>query len=796
MSFLLTRIPCLRPSLPVHALRRCWLVLLFTLALPLHAANVQDASHQGTSHGRSAIENGRPTDRKVPLLSRALRLSDFEGMKPSPDLGEHLLKLTGFVQRQPHDGQPASEDTVAYLGYTSTDLYVAFVCFDHDPEAVRTHLARREDIFNDDSVMVLLDPFQDHRRGVIFRVNPDGVQADAAFTEGSGTDYSYDQVWDSYARRTSKGWIALMVIPFKSIRFRPGAPGWGVVLGRKIPRNSEWSYWPRITNAISGTLTQEGTLVGIDGVTGSHNIQFNPYVLGQNERTLETVDPSNPSWSNRKAEGAAGGELKAVLNDQIVLDATINPDFSDIESDSPQFTVNQRYSVYFPELRPFFLENANYFSTPIGLVYTRNIVRPEAGVRLTGKSGDTNFGMLVADDRSYGQALPQRDPNFQKKALFGVGRVSQDIGKGSSIGGIYTDYEFANSFNRIGGVDFTAQLNDHWIARGQMVESATQELDGTYAAGPASRLSISRTGHSFNLWNNFKDYSTGFQSQVGFINQTDIRSEHIHSSYTWYPNVGALQSTGLQGDTFLAWDHQGNRIGHYSTVDGFVQLSRSTSFIPLAGQNSDTVGPQDGYNVPANENFTENFAGLIFRSAPTEQLNFSLQFNQSGNVNYNPAKGGVPTLLNQQTAEAYITVQPLRMFSIDNTYLLDRDFEAHGGDFAYESQTFRTKLNYQFTQALSARVIVEYDNVLANPLESSLLRTKEVSTEALLTWLPHPGTAVYIGYNNDLQNYDRTLCSHVSTGNCNPADPILTRSNNYLNDGRQIFIKASYLFRF
>ena len=159
-------------------------------------------------------------------------------------------------------------------------------------------------------------------------------------------------------------------------------------------------------------------------------------------------------------------------------------------------------------------------------------------------------------------------------------------------------------------------------------------------------------------------------------------------------------------------------------------------------------------------------------------------------MNYNPAAGKAPSLLNQEWVQALFTLQPLRQLTADNTYLLDRDHSVADGAFVYESQVFRTKINYQFTRALSARVIVEYDSTLANPAETSLQRTKQVGTEALFTWLPHPGTAIYIGYNDDLQN----LCNRLKDGACDPDLP--PRSPHFLNDGRQIFIKASYLFRF
>jgi hypothetical protein len=775
--------------------------------------------------GLPAQENNKPTiipttpprqqplnDRTVPQLAAPLRLADFEGMEPNPALADKLAHITGFVQTNPTDGRAATERTDVYVGYTPTTLYVVFLCFDDHPGLIRSHLARRENVTSDDNVFVLVDPFQDHRRGTLFQLNPAGVQADAAWTDQVNTDYSYDQVWDSDARITARGWMALFAIPFRSVRFHPGASDWGVVLTRNLPRLSEQDSWPHIATSISGTLTQEGTLHGIEGVTGSRNLQINPYTLGQNEHTLQSLDPNNPFFSSRSFEGTAGGDAKAILHDSIVVDATINPDFSQVESDQPQFTVNQRYPVYFPELRPFFLENANYFSTPINLVYTRNIVHPEFGARLTGKLGQTNMGFLTIDDRAPGEALPRNDPNYGKHALFAVGRVTEDIGKGSSVGAIFTGYRFLDSYNYIGGLDFTARFNDRWTALGQFVESSTKTLPGTTlyssivgaapvadsqtGAGPASWLEITRSGHSFNFDDAYNDYSSGFASQVGFINTANIRSDQVHSQYQWYPKHSVLQSFGLETNDQIAFDHQGNRVYRYLEADPFFLLGRKTTIAPLFIFNSDTVGPQNGYDVPHNINLSENQGGIVFRSQPFRQINWRLQYVQGGSANFSPAANLAPFLLNQNSLQALVSVYPLRSLTIDNTYLLDRDHNAHTGEDVYENQVLRTKMNYQFTRALSARVIVEYDSVLANPAQTSLVRTKQLQTQALLTWLPHPGTAIYFGYNGDLQNYDHRICTLSVGHTCDPTQPILPRSNQYLDDGRQFFLKASYLLRF
>ena len=764
------------------------------LVLSLTASTLLAAPHSSQS-------TPKPEPLQVPLLAEGLKLSDFDGMAPRAELKDKLLRVTDFVQQQPSDGKPATQATEAYLGYTRTTLYVVFVCHDDHPEQIRSHLARRENIQSDDNVSVLLDPFEDHRKGVMFQVNPNGVQGDAAWSENNQMDYSYDQVWDSEARITKQGYVALLAIPFRSLRFRPEGKSWGVVMNRSIPRNSESDFWPRVAANVSGVLSQEATLSGIHGVTGSHNVQLNPYVLGQNERELNNLDATNPFFSARRLEGTAGGELKFILKDSIVVDATVNPDFSNIESDQPQFTVNQRYPVFFPELRPFFLENASYFGTPTNLLYTRNIVHPEFGVRATGKVGKTNIGLLAIDDREPGETVAPGDALFHERALNTVGRVSQDIGKGSSVGVMYTDAEFGQGWNRIGAVDFVARMNDKWTGQGQWSQSATMGTkdSGTppsYAAGPALELMLQRNGHAFNMFNDYMDVSKGFQTQLGFLQTSNIRSEHTHINYQWFPKSKTLQSWGLEWNDNIAYDHDGNRVYRYLTADPFFLLSRNTVLAPLVGMSNDTLGPQNGYGFTANRNFEENFVGLVVRSAPLSQLNFNVVASDGSNVNYNPVAGRLPTEMRQQFVQANVTLQPIQQLTADNTYLLDREHSAKDGGLVYESQKLRTKINYQFTRAISARVIVEYDSTLVNPAETTLQRTKQIGTEALLTWLPHPGTAVYIGYNNDLQNLSRALCNRLPGGGCDPNDTTPPVGPNYLNDGRQIFVKASYLFRF
>jgi len=792
-----------------------WSTALFiaVLSIPFAGEILAQVGDQTAGQSRpSAVPQIRtgiqPSSRvKVPLIDHGLSLNDFSDMAPPAGLRDRLGHIEQFVQNQPTDGAPGTQNTEVWIARTSTALYFVFVCFDQHPELIRTHLARRENILKDDYVTVLLDPFQDRLRGVDFSVNPAGVQADASWTESGADDYSYDQVWNSDGRITSKGWMALIVLPFRSIRFPAAGRDWGVVLARNLPRNSESDFWPRVSRSVSGYLSQEGTLQGIEGVTGSHNIQVNPYVLGQNVHVLDQIDPNNPYFSTRNAEATAGGEVKAVLRDSIVFDATFNPDFSDIESDQPQFTVDQRYPVYFPELRPFFLENASYFATPLTLLYTRNIIRPDWGLRVTGKAGRTNLGFLAIDDRQPGRTVTPGDPLRDNKAGFYVGRVSRDIGEGSSAGLMYTDEEFGAGWNRIGGADFTWRADKHWTVLGQMVESSTHQsrsdsaasiFPSGYSAGPAADVQLTRSGHALNLLNEYQDISRGFKTFTGFIQTANIRSDHFDGTYQWFPRKSVVQSFGLELSQQIAFDHQQNRVYRYTTFDPFWVLPRSIVLAPIIGENSDTVGPQNGYPLQSNRNFTENLGGFVARGQPWSLLSFQVNAFRGGNVNYYPISGSVPFLMNQQTVRALVGVNPFRQLTVDNTWLFDRDKSVGDGQLVYEIEVLRTKLNYQFTRAWSARVIVEYDSTLANPLETSLERTKRIQTQALLTWLPHPGTVIYAGWNNDLQNYNHTLCTlgQAGTPTCDPTEPILPRGPGYLNDGRQFFIKGSYLFRF
>ncbi len=246
-------------------------------------------------------------------------------------------------------------------------------------------MVRREQINDDDQFGFVLDTFSDRKNGVFFYVNPYGVQQDGIWNDFNQPDYSYDMLWNSQGRITPQGFVLWFEIPFRSLRF-PRTPDqdWGIFFERDIRRNNEDSFYPRITSNAQGFLTQETKMDGMRDISPGRNIQFIPYGSLRSFRALDDRPGGVPQFFGKSFEPRGGLDSKIVFKDWLVFDSTINPDFAQVESDEPQTTVNQRFEVFFPEKRPFFLENSSYFDTPINLVFTRRIADPQYGLRLTG----------------------------------------------------------------------------------------------------------------------------------------------------------------------------------------------------------------------------------------------------------------------------------------------------------------------------------------------------------------------------------------------------------------------------
>jgi Domain of unknown function (DUF5916) len=759
---------------------------------------------------------------QIPRLSKPPRLEDFQDMKPQRAASQ-LRKISGFTQQQPSDGKSATQPTDVYIGYDPANLYVVWVCWDSRRDAVRAHLTRREAVTppDDDYVELTIDTFHDQRHGFLFDVNPLGIQADALWTEGSGPDYSFDTVWDSRGRLTSKGYIIWMAVPFRSLRFHPrNGELWGVTFMRYIAHNDEVDYWPYVSSRISGVLNQEGTISGMQDISPSHNMQFIPYASFRNFRALDTRDPSQPRFTQIDAQGKAGLDGKFVFHDSLVLDTTINPDFAQVESDEPQNTVNQRFEVFFPEKRPFFLENANFFGdTNIGvyrlsrLLFTRRIAAPTFGARLTGKQGPWNLGFFVADDRSPGRVVPDFSPLAGKRAYFAVGRISHDFGEQNNIGLIYTDREFSGFFNRVGGIDASFRLNKNWTSWFRNVVSSTTSPPSEPGSSPSlpGSTSFSPPGYQFGrnteaVLNNigrrlsyefmFQDITPNFHTDTGFVPRTDIRNASQYFHFYWRPEGKHLVFFGPEGNSHNLWDHNGVAVQQVYNFDWVFDFKPNLILAPILGYETDILRPADFSRLANNQKYVQHLVGFIVKGSPLRRITFNTQVIRDGAVLIDVPVGQLPITGDETAIMQTMSLKPSHHLEIDNTYILDRVLNGAVHHAAFNNHIIRSKWNYQFTPALSLRVITQYNGLLANPANSSLTTTKNLNFDFLITYMPHPGTAVYVGYNSNFENLIPGLCDQLpGSSMCIPNGPGLVRSNSFINDGRQVFVKISYLFR-
>lgn len=806
-------------------------VLLYLFALaPLHAlgANRPDTPDRATalpppaahsapnlsseSHATESIFISHLGHIVIPRLAVAPRLSDFLEAPLRSPAAKKMLRISAFIERYPDDGKPPVNTTVAYLGYTHEYLFAAFVCKDQTPNLVRAHLLARDSIGDDDSVQMMLDTFHDQRRAFVFASNPLGIQADALYSEQSGYDFSFDTVWDTWGRRTPGGYVVLMRIPFASLYFAKAAPGemrtWGIILERSVSHTQESDFWPRSNHDIAGTLTQDMEVEGFRDIARGQNFQFEPYSLGRSLRQLNTVNPVNPYFEDKHLQGFSGLDSKFILHNSLVVDATLNPDFSQVGIDNPA-TPNQRFPPFFPEVRPFFIENSSYFMTPINLYYTDNIVTPQYGARLTGKLGPWALGVLGVDDRSPGQAVPSGDPELNSRAHFYLGRVDRDVGSLSNVGLIYADREYLGSFNRAGGFDYRARLKSRWTVTGQAVTSQTKNLsNATQGEQECEALTFTCSGQAYyegvsysdlhtNWWTAYNDTSAGFTTDTGFFRRPDVRETNGRFSYIFRPAHGPILSHGPGIYSERIWDHRGVPLDFALYPSYSISFKDRTSLNASIGLEQDRLRPIDYSTLPQDVEYHSLTSGVSFYTSPVPYLAIGSGFYAGTVINYSPPGNSGPEPVNVSSPSLSLEVKPLRPIDLQNNYVYTHFTNLVNGDLVYDNHELISRWNYQLTKAASFNLIGQYISTLPNPQYTSATNSKTLFADALFTYMPHPGTALYVGYIGNFANLDRALCTRSVNGMCDTNDPILPPSDSSLmNDGKSIYVKLSYLLRF
>lgn len=710
---------------------------------------------------------------------------DFLDMRPSEAATARMARVDRFVQRWPADGQPARIETTAFLGYTDDALHVVFLGFDPDPGALRAHLVRREEVFavNDDAVELRLDTLGDRRQSYYLVSNPLGVQLDAAWPELEGQyDESFDLVWHTRGQRTPRGFVVWMSVPFRSLRFNPlsGQP-WGIYLGRWVPRTGEWSFWPHISNRQQSLLSQMARLEGLEGITAGRGAQVIPYVSSRAFRALDRRAPGGPAFVRDRLDSQLGLDAKFVVKDALVLDLTANPDFSQVESDAPQITANQRFEVFFPEKRPFFLENAGLLRTPMTLLFTRRLADPRFGARLTGKLAGWTVGGLVADDEAPGTVTAPGDPSSGRATWAGVGRLSRRLAGQSSIGAIITHRNFDGRTNTVGGVDTSVRLGRVWSAEGQWVASRwAASAERAVQTGSAYTFSLSRTGRTVGSVTRVGGATADFVSELGFIPRTDFHQATQSVTYTARP-ASTLNDWGPTLLLERVWRHDGTPVDWRARPSLSFNFRRSTTFTAFVERSRITLEPAAAQPLALDPNTW----GLSASTSPKPAWSLSGGVVLGRAVNFTPAGRRLPEAGDHVETRVTLGLRPLTPLRVDNTWL--RTNLALTDGRAFLTDIVRTRWAWQFTREWSLRVIGQYEATRTDAALTTIAPRRNLNADLLLTRLLNPWTALYVGYNGNAQN--------VELLQLGDGRRTIRRTGTLSPDGWQVFVKWSHLLR-
>jgi hypothetical protein len=736
--------------------------------------------------------------------------------------------LTGFTQSTPVEGAAASERTAVLVFYSASELFIGIRAHASDPSRIRSTLAERDQITADDHVRILLDTFHDRRRAFALYVNPLGIQQDGTFSDGRGADFSPDFIFHSRGRLTGEGYEVEIRIPLKSLKFPAGAEqSWGLNVIRVIPgAGAEESWAPRTRNQPS-ELAQSGALTGIRELRPGRLLEVNPALTARREGLT-----GEDGFERGRAEPELGVNLKYGITSELTLDATVNPDFSTVEADADQITVNERFALSVTEKRPFFLEGADLFSTPETLVYTRSIVDPAAGARVTGKLGALNLAWLGAVDdaprNSPGRYAPSAD-----RAVVQVARLRRDVGAGSTIGALATSREVGAAFNRVAAVDARfrfarihmvgAQLGGSWT-RAWTPDAAGRDSAGGVAVALEERAAhigqvyLDLTSRPWGYIFTLRDVPADFVTETGFVRRTGFTSLSGRNRFSWYGASGArlrqlelVQSGSLLYDGRELWRGGG-------ALEGDAGLEVQAE---LSGNHEIQVGVSRGfytldladyadYSLPSGTGGVETGDVLVGPDPRMGGLNgVSLQVESSYfkwmDASFSASVGAVPifaegTRGREQSLQASVALRPTASLRLDASLrrsLLHRDRD---GSRYSEALVPRLRAEYQVTRAVAVRALAQYSveevDVLRTPDGRPYLRDGQpfrvrrgnrpswdapqlnpLRLDVLMSWRPSPGTMAFLGYGRE-----------VTDDEAFRFDGLTPRS-----DG--LFFKLSYLLR-
>lgn len=682
-------------------------------------------------------------------------------------------RLSGFHQYEPVDGRPAEERTEVLVWYAPDAIHFGIRAFDTQPARIRATQADRDNIGSEDQVILYLDTFADRRRAFFFAVNPLGVQSDGVRTEGSGSagrtfggniDNSPDFHYQSRGRLTDDGYVVEVRIPFKSLRYpSTDVQRWGLQVERRVQRTGYTDTWTDVRRAAASFLLQSGTIEGLRDLKRGVVLEAQPFITINSPGTLDVV---SGEFSRADPDAEAGVNLRVGFTN-ISVDATINPDFSQVESDAGQVTVNERFALFFPEKRPFFLEGIELFNTPGQLVYTRRIVDPIAGAKVTGKLGPLGIAHLTAIDQDVNDS---RDD-----ALFNISRVGRDFGSNSVAGLTYTDRTRFNDggFNRVLSGDVRIVFGKLYFFETQFANAWTHDELGNELSGPLWKAEVDRTGRSYGFNYSINGVHDEFHTDAGFVNRTGYITAHAFNRFSWFGKQGALlEQARLVVNPQRLWNY-----GEFGSVRAIEGSEGGSLELTLRGGWSVEVDANREFFHPDAEDYTGlevATAGGIRPYSPLERIggnNFGINVETPTYRRFNAGAGfsvGTGPIFEEASEgrgvemEVDVALRPTTQIRLSaSTVFAQINRRRDDSEFA-RSLIPRVKAEYQATRHLFFRGILEYrverqaalfDARTGEPLLRNgqpLLGGEDngIRIDALISYEPTPGTVAYFGYGS------------------------------------------------
>jgi len=671
--------------------------------------------------------------------------------------------VTDFKTFMPDYGKDASEKTIAYMAYDNENLYFAYRCFETEPDKIKTSISSRDNILQDDWVCINLDSFNDQQSLTAFYINPMGIQADSRFSAGK-EDFSIDLVWYSAGKLTPSGYDVEIQIPLKSLRYSNSEPvQMSIFFERYISRKIEHSSNPEMDPAKGDALLLQMKPMVYSGLKHYTLFELLPAITYSHKLKIDrgdlVKDESKPDFSLTAKYG---------ITSDLIVDGTVNPDFSQVESDAGQVDENLRYALYYSEKRPFFLEGNEHFIIaatqaseldPItSIVHTRTIINPIADVKLTGKLSDnlTIASIYAADE------LPD-DMNdlYGKYAHVPIMRLKYALTKDSYVGGIYAGTEMKNHFNRVAGLDEMYRLGD-----GSMIESHALFSQSKYYGssdemwGHALGLSYWKVTRDLDYNLTLKDLSEDFSAEMGYVSRPGIFSVTGIARPKFYPGSGFISR--INTEAFTAW-----------TMDKPSEMWETFNHISVQGYMFGSLTLKIKYSYSTEVFLGEKFetggfyilAGGLFR----KDLYASILYRRIKSIYYSddPYQG------RGNKVQGILRYQPTDKLTSELSFLYTDFYRQSDGAEIFSYPIFREKLTYQMNKYLFLRGIVEYNNF-----------RKSLLTDILLSFTYIPGTVIHMGYGSFYEkiSWDETNERY------NP-------SSQFLETERGLFVKMSYLWR-